>query len=106
MPLPEKRSTTARTLDLVGDALTQSQVAERLAMSTATLRRRLEEEGSSFRDLVNQSKFERATSLLQNGYSISQITEDLGYSDIRAFNRAFKQWHGQTPAVFVKSLKS
>ncbi|MEO0754267.1 MAG: helix-turn-helix domain-containing protein, partial [Pseudomonadota bacterium] len=68
-------------------------------------RRRLEESGLRFRDLVKQSRLGQAEAMLQRGQSVGQVSEALAYSDIRAFNRAFKQWKGVTPAVFLKSLR-
>lgn len=92
----------ARTLDLISeDMFAQSDVAERLGISVATLRRRLAEEGTTFRALVAQNRLERATHLLERGASVTHVAEELGYSDVRAFNRAFKKWQGLTPAAFA-----
>ncbi len=96
------RSLSARTLDLIFEGYTgQAEVAARLGLSVATLRRRLTEEGTCFRSLVHQTQFDQAKRLLQRGHSPSRVAETLGYSDVRAFNRAFKAWSGQTPAVFA-----
>eukprot|EP00919_Chromeraceae_sp_WS-2016_P002972 GHVR01007291.1.p1 GENE.GHVR01007291.1~~GHVR01007291.1.p1 ORF type:complete len:331 (+),score=32.75 GHVR01007291.1:755-1747(+) len=96
----------ARILELVAeDCVDQGEVAVRLGVSVATLRRRLDEEGLCFRDLVRQARFNKAEHLLINGRSVSQVCETLNYSDIRAFNRAFKKWKGQTPAEFAKQAK-
>ena len=80
----------------------QESVAERLHVSVATLRRRLAEEGTSFRQLVQDNRLKRAETLLHRGHSIQHVTEALAYSDIRSFNRAFKRWKGTTPAAFAK----
>ncbi|MFN3211888.1 MAG: helix-turn-helix domain-containing protein [Henriciella sp.] len=95
----------ARTLDLIRNGMTQQDdVAHRLSISVATLRRRLEDEGTSFRDLINDHLMNEATSLLQKGYSVAQVSDALDYSDIRAFNRAFKRWKGETPAKYARRL--
>lgn len=93
---------TLRTRELILEGLVQQhKVAHRLRISVATLRRRLEEEGTSFRDLVHQHQLERATALLKKGHSVAYVSDLLNYSDVRAFNRAFKRWTGETPATFV-----
>ena len=79
----------------------QGAIASRLEISVATLRRRLEDEQTSFRDLVNQYRMEEAITLLQNGLSVTEAAEKLDYSDVRAFNRAFKRWKGVTPSVYA-----
>ncbi len=105
-PSGDKRSYSARILELVAeDCVDQGEVAERLGISVATLRRRLDEEDVCFRDLVRQARFNKAEQLLSHGRSVSQVCETLNYSDIRAFNRAFKKWKGLTPAEFAKQAK-
>jgi len=102
-PQSEIQSYQARTLDLIRNGIShQDMVAHRLSISVATLRRRLEEEGTSFRHLVNEHRMAEAVTLLDKGYSISHVSEALNYSDIRAFNRAFKRWKGETPARFAR----
>jgi len=104
-PSDRAQSYQARVLDLIRNGLTQQDaVAYRLSISVATLRRRLEEEGTSFRDLMSGHVLEQAMMLLRKGYSVSQVGEVLNYSDVRAFNRAFKRMTGQTPAQFAHHL--
>lgn len=103
-PSAHSRSFKSQTLDLVARGLNQqSDVASALNISVATLRRRLSEEASSFRDLVQEVKFEQAERLLAKGRSTAQVSEQLDYSDVRAFNRAFKKWKGETPAAYAKA---
>ena len=97
------RSFLARTFEIISDdCVLQPEVAERLGVSVATLRRRLNEEKVSFRDLVLQSRLGQAERLLLKGQSVAQVCEQLNYSDIRAFNRAFKKSKGMTPAAFSR----
>lgn len=92
-----------RVLELVRQGVYhQESVAEFLNMSVATLRRRLDADGTSFREIVTAYRMEQATALLKKGYTVVRVTEQLEYSDIRAFNRAFKRWTGETPAAFAK----
>ena len=100
------RSFTDRTRELIEDGgIYQDRVATQLGISVATLRRRLGDEGTSFRTLLNDVRFEEAKAMLERGNSVNQVSEQLDYSDIRAFNRAFKKWAGTTPAAFAKSTR-
>lgn len=80
--------------------LEQEVVAMNLGISPATLRRQLSREGVSFRDLRASILHERARTLLSAGRPIPEIAEQLGFSDIRSFNRAFRQWQGSSPAQY------
>lgn len=66
-------------------------------MSTRTLRRRLELEGTSFRELVDEVRQSRAEALIADGISVSQIAHWLGYGSSSAFVHAYKRWRGVTP---------
>ena len=79
------------------------QVAEHFSMHPRTLNRRLSDAGTSFRELYNEARHEMARQLLrETGSSISAIATLLGYSDATAFNRAFSQWEGVSPARWRK----
>ncbi|HAO34941.1 MAG TPA: hypothetical protein DD397_05005, partial [Hyphomonas sp.] len=103
-PSSDSRSYSVRTADLISDGHeTQQAVARHLDVSVATLRRRLSEEHTSFRDILQESRAERAGLMLAQGTSVTQVAEFLGYSDVRAFNRAFKKMRGVSPAVYARS---
>ncbi|MCR9271495.1 MAG: AraC family transcriptional regulator [Hyphomonadaceae bacterium] len=96
-------SYTSKVLDLIRNGVVQQDsVAHRLSVSVATLRRRLEQENTNFRELISAHFVEQATQLLQKGHSVSHVSDVLNYSDIRAFNRAFKRWRGETPAQYAR----
>jgi AraC-like DNA-binding protein len=81
----------------------QLAVARRLGLSVATLRRRLEMEGSDSFRALSESAIERAArSLLEQRHHPNEVAEELGFSDQRSFARAFKRWIGITPAAYVK----
>ena len=102
----DARAFALRVRELIEDGhVSQEEVAARLNVSVATLRRRLSDEQTSFRTLLNTVRFEEAKSMLARGSSVNQVSEQLDYSDIRAFNRAFKKWAGQTPASFARTSK-
>jgi AraC-like DNA-binding protein len=81
----------------------QTRIAALVGVSVATLRRRLEEEGARFRDLRQEVLNEAAKVALRRQTPITQVAEELGFSDLRAFNRAFKSWNGVTPKGFVEA---
>lgn len=77
------------------------EIANELHVTTRTLRRKLEEEGTSFQELKDGIRRDTAIHLLsQPSIPISEISNRLGFSDPAAFTRAFKQWTGVTPGVY------
>ncbi|ADU68869.1 AraC family transcriptional regulator [Pantoea sp. At-9b] len=83
---------------LPGNAATMDHVAARLCMSVRTLQRRLEEEGESFRALVNTTRESLARHYLgHTTLSSEEIAFLLGFEDPNSFYRAFHGWTGQTP---------
>lgn len=76
-----------------------ARVAKRLAMSTRTLQRRLEEVGTGYQDLVDEVRAAAAQSLLRDrARSIIEVAFELGYADLKGFYRAFRRWTDATPA--------
>ncbi|MBK6351585.1 MAG: helix-turn-helix transcriptional regulator [Proteobacteria bacterium] len=70
-------------------------------MHSRTLSRRLEEFGTGFQQLVDESRFEIARQMLEKtALSVDQIAEAIGYTGASAFTRAFRRWSGTTPAVW------
>ena len=75
------------TLDLIRNgAVQQDVVAHRLSLSVATLRRRLEQEGTNFRELISAHYVEEATQLLQKGHSVSHVSDVLNYSGTKSYS--------------------
>lgn len=78
-------------------------VAERLHMSDRTLKRQLSREGTSFSMIVEDIRYRRATALLsRTDFTLEQIAEQLGYSDVTNFSRAFRRWSGRSPGQWRK----
>jgi AraC-like DNA-binding protein len=74
-------------------------VAALFSMHSRTLNRHLNAFGTSFRELVDESRFEIARQMLQgSSMDVSRIADMLGYADASAFTRAFRRWSGTTPA--------
>jgi AraC-like DNA-binding protein len=75
--------------------------ARDLGVSVRTLRRRLEEEGHSYRGLTQELQCERARAMLRDPEATLQaIADALGFADTASFHRAFKRWTGLTAAEY------
>jgi AraC-like DNA-binding protein len=73
-------------------------VAQKLAMSPRTLRRKLAAEGASFARILEDLRFALAKHYLaEQNLSISRIAWLLGYTEVSAFSHAFRRWSGRTP---------
>jgi AraC-like DNA-binding protein len=74
-------------------------VASELSMHPRTLNRRLQAEGKSFRELINEARFEVARQLLAGTrMDITNIALALGYADPSGFTHAFQRWSGVAPS--------
>ena len=72
--------------------------ADLLAMHPRTLNRALQARGFSFREAVNEARFEMATQLLRDTrLSVGGLAQILGYSEVSAFTRFFTGMAGLTP---------
>lgn len=104
--LPKVGSLTARVRDqlmagLARGEATLSHVAGALHVSERTLARKLEHEGASFKELLDDLR--RRLALRYVGDSdlpFSEIAFLLGFSQTAAFHRAFKRWTDQTPLEY------
>lgn len=75
------------------------EVARDIGMSERTLQRRITEEGTSFRQLMLETRQEVVRHLLaEPTIEIEEIAGLLGYEDTNSFYRAFRTWEGTTPA--------
>lgn len=81
-------------------------VARALAMSTRTLRRRFAADGLTFEGVPDQVVEAIARERLRDPLqSIAQVAYVLGFSEVRAFHRAFVRWTGITPGQFRSPLR-
>ena len=82
----------------------QTAIARQMAMSERTLQRRLQAEGTSFNELLDEARRTIAFSYLADrklaAYEVSFL---LGYAEPATFFRAFKRWTGKTPQQFRAS---
>jgi AraC-like DNA-binding protein len=79
----------------------QEQVAKQLNKSLSSLQRQLRAEGTTYREIRNETRKSLAQDYVREGkYSLSQIAYLLGFSDQSNFSRAFKRWTGATPGEY------
>lgn len=77
------------------------EVAAELDLHPRTLRRRLTQEGTSFRDLLNEARSTVAVDLLCNvGLTVDEVAKRLGYTEVSTFSHAFKRWYGVAPSAY------
>lgn len=78
---------------------TLDRLAASIGMSERSLRRKLLEEGMPFRDLLDLVRKDMChVYFIENTRSLGQIAFLLGYSELSAFTRAYKRWHGTAPS--------
>lgn len=87
----------------LGLVATLEDVAQHLAMAPRSLRRRLDAEGTRFRDLVEGERRQLAQQLLEGTeMKLDEMALQLGYGDTPSFTRAFRRWFGQSPGEYRK----
>jgi AraC-like DNA-binding protein len=88
-------------------SLTADTVAAQFSMSNRTLRRRLQEEATSYQEILDDVRTELARHYLtKEKRGIDEVAFLLGFSDPSAFTKAFRRWTGQTPADLVRANSS
>ena len=75
-------------------------VAEKLGVSARTLHRRLQQEGTSYQDLLDRVRFRLAVRYLGAGRTVAEVAQLVGFAQASTFHRAFKSWTGETPAEY------
>lgn len=84
-----------------GEEPTLATVADRLAMGIRTLQLHLKEAGTSYQQLLDETRRELAVSHLREpNLSTTDIAYLLGFAEPSVFFRSFKKWTGQTPGAF------
>lgn len=79
----------------------REQVAAALKVSDRTLQRRLQAEGTSFQQLLDDTRRELAQRYLRKPRtSLSDVAELLGFEDQSNFFRACKRWFGESPGRY------
>ena len=77
----------------------QEDVADLLNMSARTLQRKLGESGTTFKEILDETRHALALSYLSTPqYSVNEITHLLGFSCSSSFIRAFRRWTDLSPS--------
>jgi AraC-like DNA-binding protein len=97
-----RASVANKIVDLMGVANpTLALVAKELKLGERTVQRRLALEGWSFEDVLGASRRSVAERLLRDTeLPLTDIAFMLGFSELSAFTRAAKRWHGVSPRQF------
>jgi len=82
------------------------ELAKYFAASERTLKRKLESEGVTYRQIQEEYKDKKSRELLlKSDTNLSIVADSLGYADLSGFVRAFKRWHqGMSPAQYRKEF--
>ena len=84
---------------------TLDRMASSFGMTERSLRRKLVGEGHPFRLLLNLVRQDMCALYMQEGKrSLSEIAQLLGYSDLSAFSRSYKRWHGRAPSLDNRNI--
>ncbi len=87
-----------------GEFPSLERIAEGLAMSSRTLRRKLGQHNVRYQDLLDEERQRVAEDFLVNTtLSIQQISDQCGFNDAQNFSQAFRRWRGMTPTEFRNS---
>lgn len=81
-------------------------IASNLGLSARTLQRRLRNEGVSFMDVVERYRKQLAhDALAHTELSITEISYNIGFSDLSNFSRKCYTWFGACPAEYRKRIR-
>ena len=85
------------------ERLNMEHIAQLFKISERQLRRILLIEGLNFQSIRQEVLQDKAKQLMSENYSITEISTQLGFSELREFRRAFKKWTGEAPSSYKKT---
>ena len=100
----DKQDIVGRTKSVIFEQLPSGHVsvegvAAELNSSVRTLRRKLRDKGTSFKELLTQTRRELGERYIHDhSLSLTEIAFLLGFSDSSSFSRAYRTWTGQSPS--------
>ena len=72
-------------------------------MTPRTLHRHLQQENTSYKDILDNVRQRLAVKYLDSGkMTVQEVAYSLGYSEVANFRRAFKRWHGVPPSRYLQ----
>ncbi|WP_247039850.1 helix-turn-helix transcriptional regulator [Burkholderia cepacia] len=91
-------------LERVGAFPSQQSTAQLLNMTPRTLLRRLADDGTSYREILENVRHALAVESVKSGkLSLQEIAFLLGYDSLGNFRRAFIRWEGMSPSEFRRA---
>ncbi len=93
---------------LLGSAVpTLETIAEIMGLSSIKLQKQLKRCGLTFHDVVRAAREELALHYMENlDMPLTEIAFNLGYSELSAFSRAFRNWTGMNPQRYRRQLST
>lgn len=77
------------------------ELAERMHITSRTLRRKLQAEGASYAGILASVRKELAIRHLRTTrMKVDEIAETLGFADVASFRQAFRKWTGRSPSDY------
>lgn len=107
---PGRREWMRRTAGMIGTQLSfadadEQSVADALGIGRRTLQRRLRQEGTSFRRVLDAARAQHAIiGLLRDAPSLTGLSADIGFDEQSSLCRAFRKWTGYAPLDFRHRL--
>lgn len=108
--LPAEDDLLASVRRAIGESLRHGDlkltaVASKLAVGSRSLQRRLREHGVDFKALVEDTRRRFSLRYLEDpDNTLTEVAYLLGYSEVSAFNRAFRRWTGSTPSEYRREV--
>ncbi|MEM9628766.1 MAG: AraC family transcriptional regulator [Pseudomonadota bacterium] len=100
---PWSKKVRDAVIDDLGSELKFEDIADKLSVIERTLRRRLTDEGTSFRELYTDARMTIARELLEAaGLNVETVSWRVGYAEPASFVRAFSKKFGKTPGEIRK----
>ncbi|MBD2699325.1 AraC family transcriptional regulator [Spirosoma sp. BT702] len=100
-PTLSRRVKTEIVSMMKGEEPTLAAIADRLAMGIRTLQLHLKDAGTTYQQLLDETRKELAVSHLREpNLSTTDIAYLLGFAEPSVFFRSFKKWTGQTPGAY------
>jgi AraC-like DNA-binding protein len=83
-----------------------NEVADKLHMSSRTLIRKLEAEGTKFQIIRDEiAKKQAINYMTDTSFTVESIGHLMGFSDVSSFRRSFKRWFGETPSQYIARVR-
>lgn len=105
--LPKSKAYAVLVHKIIRSTLGQNEsiddIANKLHVSSRTLKRKLKDEGTTYSDINKEVRQEAATNyLLRSTRTVEDIALEIGFSSAANFVSTFKRWTGESPSQYRK----